>query len=55
MNQSLQIKNYLKPSKLNINSEEVELIFKIQCRVKEVKMNLKGKYENQECDFYKKK
>ena len=45
----LRIQKYLQPSKLKINKEEDQLIFKLRCRVTEAKVNLKEKYDNLEC------
>ena len=32
-----------------MNKEEAQLIFKMRCRVTEVKNNMKGSYDNLEC------
>ena len=45
----LRIQKYLQPSKIQINKEEAQVIFKLRCRVTEAKVNLKGKYVNLEC------
>ena len=51
----LRLKNFpLQITLIIISREEVELIFKIRCRVTEVKMNLKGNYSNYECDLCEK-
>jgi hypothetical protein len=49
INSILRIQKYLQPSKIQINKEEAQLIFKLQCRFTEAKGNLKGKYDNLEC------
>ena len=44
-----EIQNYLKASQLKITQEEAREIFKLRCRVTDVKANYKGKYENIDC------
>ena len=44
-----KIQKYLQPNKTKITKEEAQLIFKLRCRVTEVKMNFRGKYDNLEC------
>ena len=48
---NLEMQNYLKCSEIKIMQDEAQEIFKIRCRVTEVKNNFKGRYENVECDF----
>ena len=36
-----------------MNKEEAQEKFKMRCRVSDVKMNFKGKYENWNCEFCK--
>jgi hypothetical protein len=45
----LVIQKYLLPTKEHMNKEVAQLIFKLRCRVTEVKVNLRGKYENLDC------
>ena len=46
----LKIQKYLQPNKELMNKEVAQLIFKLRCRVTEAKVNLKGKYDNIECE-----
>ena len=48
---NLEMQNYLKCSEIKIMIDEAQEIFRIRCRVTEVKNNFKGRYENVECDF----
>ena len=48
---NLEMQNYLKCTEIKIMQDEAQEIFKIRCRVTEVKNNFKGRYENVECDF----
>ena len=43
------MQNYLKPSRVKINQNEIQTIFKLRSRVIDVKQNFRGKYENLEC------
>ena len=45
----IKMQKYLQPNQTNIKREEAQLIFKLRCRVTDVKNNLQGKYDNQEC------
>jgi hypothetical protein len=45
----IKIQKYLQPNRTKITLEEAQLIFKLRCRVTEVKVNLKGKYDSLEC------
>ena len=46
---ALRIQKYLQANQTQMNKEEAQLIFKMRCRVTEVKNNMKGSYENLEC------
>ena len=46
---TLKIQKYLQPNQTKIQREESELIFKLRCRVTEVKANLKSMYDNTDC------
>ena len=46
---NLKMQNYLKPSRVKINQNEIQTIFKLRSRVIDVKQNFRGKYENLEC------
>ena len=43
------IQKYLQPNKTKITRQEAQLIFKLRCRVTEVKNNMQGKYDKLEC------
>ena len=43
---------YLTANKLKISQIEAQDIFKIRCRVTDVKVNFRGKYKNFECEIY---
>ena len=45
----LQIQAYFLPNKLNMCKEEIQYIFKMRCKVVNVKMNLQGIYDTYEC------
>ena len=45
----IKIQKYLQPNKMKMSREEAQLIFAMRCRVTEVKINLKGKYDSLEC------
>ena len=45
----LQIQAYFLPNKLNMSKEEIQHIFKMRCKVLNVKMNLQGIYDTYEC------
>ena len=45
-----EMQNYLKANKLKITQEEAQEIFKLRCRVTDVKSNFKSKYENIDCE-----
>ena len=44
-----KIQKYLQPNKTKITKEEAQLIFRLRCRVTDVKINFRGKYDNLEC------
>ena len=46
-----EMQAYLKANKSKINQTEAREIFKIRCRVSDVKANYRGKYENVECEL----
>ena len=46
----LIMQKYLQPNKSKMSKEEAQLIFKLRCRVTETKVNLKGKYDNLDCE-----
>ena len=45
----LKMQKYLQANQSNIRREEAQLIFKLRCRVTEVKTNLKGQFDQLEC------
>ena len=45
----LEMQRYFKSSKMDITQEEVRLIFKLRCRVTNLKTNLRGAYDSHEC------
>ena len=47
------MQKYLLPNDLKMKQEESQLIFKLRCRVTDVKTNMKGSYENFQCDMCK--
>ena len=50
----LEMQGYLKPNKVIMKIEEAQEIFKMRCRVTDVKTNFKAKYESFECEVCKK-
>ena len=46
----LEMQKYLKSNEIKIKLEEAQEIFKMRCKVSDVKINFRGKYENLECD-----
>ena len=46
----LKMRKYLLPNEVNSDSEMIQLIFKLRCRVTEIKTNFKGIYDSYECD-----
>ena len=47
---NLTMQEYLLPNKQKISKEETQLIFRMRCKVTNVKMNMKGLYDNHECE-----
>ena len=48
---NLEMQKYLKSSELKIKQDEAQEIFRLRCRVTDVKKNFKGRFENLECNF----
>ena len=46
----INMRKYLQPNKIRMRKEEAQLIFKLRCRMTQIKVNLKGKYDTLECD-----
>ena len=44
---NIKIHMYLQPNQTNIKREEAQIIFKLWCRVTDVKNNLQGTYDSQ--------
>ena len=44
-----KIQKHLQLNKTKITKEEAQLIFRLRCRVTDVKINCRGKYDNLEC------
>ena len=51
--ETLEMSDYLKPSIYQVCKEEAQLIFKIRCRVTNVKTNQRGKYDDLKCRICK--
>ena len=47
--ETLKMQNYLKSNRQKITSEESQIVFKMRSRVTNVKINLKGNFENLLC------
>ena len=47
---NMKMQKYLMPTKVKISQQDIELIFKLRCRVTNVKANMKSSYESFECD-----
>ena len=45
----LILQKYLQPNMTNITKEEAQLIFKLRCRMTNLKCNFKGNYDTLEC------
>ena len=45
----LKIQKYLQPNSINMRKEDSQLIFRLRCRMTQIKVNLKGKYDTLEC------
>ena len=50
----VKMKKYLTPSKENISKEMTQTIFKLRCRMTDVKANFRGLYETYECEICEK-
>ena len=48
---NLGIQKYLKHGQTQISVEEIQLIFKLRTQMTNVKMNLRGIYENFQCEI----
>ena len=48
---NLQMQEYMLPNKNNISKEDIQLIFKLRCKVMNVKMNFKNMYDSYECQI----
>ena len=46
----IKMQKYLQPNSVKITIEEAQLIFQLRCRVTETKINLRGKYDEMECE-----
>ena len=46
----INMRKYLQPNKIRMRKEDAQLIFKLRCRMTQIKVNLKGKYVTLECD-----
>ena len=47
----LKIQSYLLPNTEKISKEEMQMIFKLRCRVTDLKTNMKGIYDSYECQI----
>ena len=47
----LKMRRYFLPSEANASIEEIQLIFKLRCRVTKTKTNFKGLYDTYACDL----
>ena len=47
--EKLKTQTYFLPNKLNIYKEDIHLIFRMRCKVVNLKMNMKGIYDAYEC------
>ena len=45
----LQLRTYFVPNQMKTSKEEIQTIFKLRCRMTNLKTNMKGMYENIEC------
>ena len=45
----LQLRTYFVPNNMKASKEEIQTIFKLRCRMTNLKTNMKGMYENIEC------
>ena len=46
---SITMQKYLKPNQTDITKDEAQLIFKLRCQVTNIKVNLKGMYDDLAC------
>ena len=49
--ESLKIQKYLQPNNVKISREETKLIFKLRCRVTDVKVNMRNMFTELICDI----
>ena len=47
---SIQMQKYLQPNSVKMMKEDAQPIFRLRCRVTGVKINMRGKYDNLECE-----
>ena len=47
---SIQMQKYLQSNSVKMMKEDAQLIFRLRCRVTGVKINMRGKYDNLECE-----
>ena len=47
---AILMRKYLQPNNEKMKKEDAQLIFKLRCRMTQIKVNLKGKYDTLECD-----
>ena len=47
--ENISMQKYLKPNRCEMSLADAQLIFRLRCRMTNVKMNLKGAYDNLEC------
>ena len=47
------MQSYFLPNKHDCTKDEIELIFKLRCNMTNIKMNMKNKYETNECNICK--
>jgi hypothetical protein len=50
----MKMQRYFMANQMKISNEEIQLIFKLMCRVTELKSNLKGNYDSHECEVCEK-
>ena len=50
----IKLQRYLEPNEIIRNREDAQLIFKLRCQMTNLKVNMKGKYDNVECRACKK-
>ena len=54
MHTAFEMQNYLKSNTIKTTQEERQEIFRLRCKVTDVKSNFKGKYDNLECNICEK-